>query len=91
MFFDDDGNTADSPRISSTGSLASGTMLFDFPSYNEADSEDSSGADADKLYLGLNRTINNASRTGIGVMWACIFLSTSTIFNFATIAVECSV
>ena len=89
--FDDDGNTADSPRISSTGSLASGTMLFDFPPYNEADSEDSSGADADKLYLGLNRTINNASRTGTGVTQACIFLSTSTTPNPATIAAECSV
>jgi hypothetical protein len=90
LSYDDDGNTADTPRVTAAGSLAAGTHLFDFPPYNEADSEDSSGADADKLYLGLNRTIFTASRSGTGVNRACIFLSTSATPSPATIASECA-
>ena len=48
------------------------------------------GADADKLYLGLNRTIFTASRSGTGVNRACIFLSTSATPSPATIASECA-
>lgn len=90
LSYDDDGNTADAARVGARGSLAAGTHLFDFPPYNEADSEDSSGADADDLYLALNRTVGSASRSGTGVNRACIFLSTSVSPTPATIAAACA-
>jgi hypothetical protein len=63
--------------------------LFDFPSYDEADSEDTTGAYEDKLYVGLNRTYGSASRSGSGVQRACFFLSTDSSPNFSTIGSEC--
>lgn len=90
LSYDDDGNTADAPRATASGSLAAGTHLFDFPPYNEADSEDSSSLDADKLYLGLNRTIGSSIRTGTGVNRACIFLSTAVSPSPSVIAAACA-
>lgn len=51
---------------------------FDFPPYNEADSEDLDFSELNRIYIGLNRTYGDASRNGSGLTQACVFLSTST-------------
>jgi hypothetical protein len=61
------------------------SYFFDFPPYDEADSEDTGYCDGNysyhceerKLYLGLNRTYGDASRSGSGVSQACVFLSST--------------
>lgn len=62
-------------------------FLFDFPPYDEPDSEDPTGAYADKLYVGLNRTFF-LGRFGGGVQRACFFLSTAAQSQ-ATIRAAC--
>lgn len=88
--YDDDGNTADVPRFISRGRLGTPSSLFNFPPYNEADSQDSSGTWADDIFVGLNRTVGTASRSGSGVQRACFFLSTSATPSTAAIAAACS-
>lgn len=50
--------------------------FFDFPPYDEYDSEDTDLSELNKLYLGLNRTYGDPFRNGSGATQACIFLST---------------
>lgn len=73
VLFDDDATTTDTPRVE-----ARSVRGFDSAPYDEADSEDSSGADADLWYVGLNRTVASSSRSGTGVNKACFVLSTTT-------------
>jgi len=59
--------------------------FFDFPPYDpgDGDTEDTGYCDGNfsyhcqerKLYIGLNRTYGDASRSGSGVLSACVFLS----------------
>jgi hypothetical protein len=50
--------------------------LFDFPHYDEADSEDPSHLEENTLFVSLNRVISwHPSRTGKGVQRACFHLS----------------
>jgi hypothetical protein len=84
-YFAFDSNTASSFPIDVCG----GSFLFDFPAYDEADSEDPNGLYEDKIYVGLNRVVANNFRNGDGIQRACIFLSTSTSPNPATIDSEC--
>jgi hypothetical protein len=72
------------PSVSVSGNESSWFhYFFDFPRYDEADSEDTGYCDGNttyhceerKLYIGLNRTYGDASRSGSGVVAACVFLS----------------
>jgi hypothetical protein len=81
--FDDDGNPSDTPRVD----FASSRSIESAP-YNEPDSEDSSGANANLWYVGLNRTVYNP-RTGTGVNQACFVLSTTTNPSPATLTALC--
>ena len=87
--FDDDGNTSDSPRFTASGRNGSPTCLFDFPPYNESDSEDSSGTWADDLFVGMNRTVGSSFRSGSGLDAICFFLSTDATPNPASIDSAC--
>lgn len=84
VLFDDDGNTADAPRLE-VWSVRS----FDSAPYSEPDSEDPTGADANRWYVGLNRTVASASRSGTGVNKACFVLSTTTSPSAATLSSLC--
>jgi len=79
------------PNTNTSGSIdvCSGLYLFDFPSYDEADSEDPSGLYEDKIYVGLDRVVANNFRNGDGVQKACVFLSTEASPSDATIDSEC--
>lgn len=79
-----DSNTNLSIPIDTCG----GAFLFDFPPYDEADSEDPSGLYADNLYVGLNQVVDGG-RVGTGVQRACVFLSTSTNPSTSTVNSEC--
>ncbi len=86
VLFDDDGDPADAPRLEVTS-----TRHFEIAPYpaNEPDSEDSTGADANRWYVGLNRTVGLSSRSGTGVTKACFVLSTTTAPSAATLASLC--
>ena len=74
ILFDDDGDPTDSPKI--TLDSING---FEVAPYDEPDSEDPSGADANRWYVGLNRMVQaTAGRTGTGVDNACFVLSSTT-------------
>jgi hypothetical protein len=82
--FDDDGNPADAARIDLTSFKS-----FERAPYNETDSEDPTGADANLWYAGLNRTVGSAYRSGSGVQRACFVLSQTTNPDPAIIADLC--
>jgi hypothetical protein len=84
VLFDDDGDTADAPRLEVWS-----TRSFESAPYGESDSEDPSGADANRWYIGLNRTVGSASRSGTGVTKACFVLSTTTSPSPATLSSLC--
>jgi hypothetical protein len=48
---------------------------FESAPYATADSEDLTSADANRWYVGLNRTVGSSARTGTGVSKACFVLS----------------
>jgi len=81
---DDDANPADSPRVD-VHSIHS----FEVPPYNEPDSEDPSGTDAGRWYVGINRTVGTASRSGSGAQKVCFVLSTTTSPSAATLSALC--
>ncbi|HEX9944130.1 MAG TPA: hypothetical protein VGG03_19125 [Thermoanaerobaculia bacterium] len=66
------------PEISFGGNegFCSNSALFDFPFYRQSDGEDPNQTWADKLFVGLNRTVGTATRSGTGVQRACFVLST---------------
>lgn len=82
--FDDDGNPADTARVDVITSRG-----FESTPYNETDSEDTTGADANLWYVGLNRTVGSSSRTGTGASKACFVLSTTTAPSSATLSALC--
>ncbi len=71
--FDNDGNPADSVRVT-----VASPYSFESAPYAEPDGEDPSGTYADLWYVGLNRTVYTSSRNGTGVNKACFVLSTTT-------------
>jgi hypothetical protein len=73
VFFDNDGNPADSARVE-----VRSVFGFESAPYAEPDSEDPSGADANLWYVGMNRTVGTSSRSGTGVNKVCFVLSTTT-------------
>lgn len=73
VLYDDDGNPADTPRIENRSVFG-----FESAPYAEPDGEDSSGADANRWYVGMNRTVGSSSRSGTGVTRACFVVSTTT-------------
>ncbi|MCP4589542.1 MAG: trypsin-like peptidase domain-containing protein [bacterium] len=73
LMFDNDGVPGDSAKI-----RLQSFRSFELAPYDEPDSEDPSGLDADLWYAGLNRTVGTASRSGTGVNRACFVLSEST-------------
>lgn len=73
VLFDNDGNPADAAKIN-----VDSYEGFERAPYAEADSEDPGGADANFWYFGLNRTVNDPSRSGTGVSKACVVLSRTT-------------
>jgi hypothetical protein len=73
VLFDNDGNPADTARLE-----VRSVDGFESAPYNEADSEDPGGSDADRWYVGLNRTVYSSYRSGAGVTDACFVLSTTT-------------
>ncbi|MEM9556596.1 MAG: hypothetical protein AAGC60_20220 [Acidobacteriota bacterium] len=84
-YFEFDSNTASSfPR-----DVCGGPALFDFPAYDEADSEDPTGLYEDKIYVGLNRTVGSSGRSGSGIQRACVVLSTASTPSPATVTSEC--
>lgn len=62
---------------------------FEHAPYLEADSEDPNSADANFWYTGINRTINNASRSGVGVNRVCYVLSKTTTPTAASLSGFC--
>ena len=84
VLFDNDGDPADSARAT-----VASTSTFDSAPYNEPDTEDPSGVDADRWYVGLNRTVAASYRNGTGVNRACVVLSTTTSPSSATLASLC--
>lgn len=84
VFFDDDGDPADSPRIEVFTSRG-----FESAPYAETDSEDPSSVDANLWYVGLNRTVGSTARTGTGTNKACFVLSTTTAPTAATLSALC--
>lgn len=62
--------------------------LHDFPPYDEPDWQDG-GAYANTMYVGLNRTYGDATRSGSGVTRACIFLSPSATPNAGDVNSYC--
>lgn len=84
LFFDDDGNPADTPLIDVLTSRG-----FESAPYAETDSEDPSSLDASLWYVGLNRTVGSTARTGTGTNKACFVLSTTTAPSAATLSALC--
>jgi len=84
VLFDDDGNPADSARVTLASSYS-----FESAPYNEPDTEDPGGADANRWYVGLNRTVYASYRNGTGVNKACFVLSTTTSPSNATLSALC--
>ncbi len=62
---------------------------FEHAPYLEPDSEDPSGADANFWYTAINRTIFNASRSGVGVNRVCYVLSKTTAPTAASLSGFC--
>lgn len=86
--FDDDGDPSDTAMYSFLSPYG-----FEAAPYNEADTEDSSGADANKWYAGINRVVHLAAqpgRVGTGTSKVCFVLSKSTNPSAATISSLCS-
>ncbi|MEE8522306.1 MAG: hypothetical protein V3T72_00110 [Thermoanaerobaculia bacterium] len=84
VFFDNDGDPADSARME-----VRSVHGFESAPYNEADGEDPSGSDADRWYVGLNRTVYSSSRNGTGVDQACFVLSTTTSPSASVLSALC--
>lgn len=84
VFYDDDGDPSDTPRLEVRS-------IFGFESspYDEPDAEDASGADADLWYVGINRTVGDASRSGTGTSELCLVLSTTVAPDAATLNTLC--
>lgn len=82
--FDDDGDPADTPRVD----FASSRSIESSP-YLESDTEDPTGANANLWYVGINRTVYSALRSGTGVNQACFVLSTTTSPSPATLSALC--
>jgi hypothetical protein len=83
--FDDDGDTADPPRIEEDTFRG-----FDLWPYGEDDSEDPNGLDGYLWYVGLNRTVGSAFRSGSGANKLCLVLSTTTSPAPSTISGLCA-
>lgn len=71
--YDDDANPADAPRVE----LRS-IHMFESAPYAEPDAEDPTSADANRWYVGLNRTVGTSARSGTGATKACFVVSTTT-------------
>jgi len=84
VFFYDDGDPADAPRVEVFTSRG-----FESAPYAETDSEDTTSANANLWYVGLNRTVGSTSRTGTGANKACFVLSTTTAPSAATLSALC--
>jgi len=84
VLFDDDPDPSDPFRVDVTTSRG-----FERSPYAEPDAEDSTGADSNLWYVGLNRTVGSASRVGTGVNKACFVLSTTTAPSAATLSALC--
>ncbi|HXU45131.1 MAG TPA: hypothetical protein VN783_06370 [Thermoanaerobaculia bacterium] len=82
--FDDDGDPADPPLVS-----VHSVRGFESAPYAEADSEDTTSADANKWYVGVNRTVGSTGRTGTGANKVCFVLSTTTSPTAAALAALC--
>ena len=82
--FDDDADAADSPLVDVTSYYS-----FESAPYDEPDSEDSSGADASRWYVGINRTVGSAYRYGSGTGRVCFVLSTTTAPSATTLNSLC--
>ncbi len=84
VLFDNDGNPADSARVE-----VRSVYGFESAPYAESDSEDPTGADADLWYVGMNRTVASASRSGTGVNKVCFVLSTTTSPSASLLSALC--
>lgn len=62
---------------------------FEHAPYLEADSEDPSSLDANFWYTGINRTIYDATRSGVGVNRVCYVLSKTTAPTAASLSGFC--
>jgi hypothetical protein len=62
---------------------------FEHAPYLEPDSEDPNGTDANFWYTGINRTIFNATRSGVGVDRVCYVLSKTTAPTAASLSAFC--
>lgn len=82
--FDDDADASDSSLVDVTS-----YYTFESAPYDEPDSEDPSGADASKWYVGINRTVGSAYRSGSGTNRVCFVLSTTTAPSAATLNSLC--
>ncbi|HEY8020912.1 MAG TPA: hypothetical protein VIH93_07415, partial [Thermoanaerobaculia bacterium] len=82
--FDDNTNTTGSPKV-----VLNTIHGFATAPYKEADSEDPSGADANLWYVGVNRTVYRADRSGSGANKVCLVLSQTTTPDPAAIAALC--
>jgi hypothetical protein len=84
LYFDDDGDPSDSPRIDFHSFHS-----FEVAPYDEPDHEDPGGLDANYWYAGLNCAVDS-SRVGTGVRRACFVLSQSTSPDPAILADLCA-
>ncbi|MCP4589543.1 MAG: hypothetical protein GY842_02240 [bacterium] len=84
VFFDDDGDPADTPQLE-----LHSVHGFESAPYDEPDTEDPSGLYADLWYVGMNRTVWTASRNGTGVSEVCFVLSTTTAPDPAVLSALC--
>ncbi|HEX4952955.1 MAG TPA: hypothetical protein VF017_06110 [Thermoanaerobaculia bacterium] len=81
---DNDADPADAPFVEVKSQYG-----FESAPYAEPDTEDPFGADASFWYVGLNRTVGNATRTGGGVGKVCFVVSDTTAPSPAVLAALC--
>jgi hypothetical protein len=64
------------PNVSIAGNESAWlAYFFDFPPYDEPDAQDFDHSEEPRIYLGLNRTYADPTRSGSGLVQACVFLS----------------
>lgn len=85
VLFDNDGVTTDSSKIRFDSYRG-----FEVAPYNETDTEDTAGANANLWYAAFNRTVSYRSdRLGTGASRACLVLSRTRTPNLASISALC--
>ncbi|HEY8020913.1 MAG TPA: hypothetical protein VIH93_07420 [Thermoanaerobaculia bacterium] len=84
VLFDPDGDPSNAPKVE-----VHTLHGFEHAPYLESDSEDPTGADANKWYAGINRTVYQAARSGSGVTGVCFVLSKTTTPTAASLSGLC--